>query len=123
MPVAFGTIEESHRRVVVRLVFTIYLLAIFEGVLRKWILPQWGRPLFFIRDPFVLSIYLLVFSKRTRFRTGFLEVGCLFGVVGLILIVGQRIWGAPEQDLLPPVFVVYGWRNYRSEERRVGKEC
>ena len=111
-PVAFETIEETHRRLIVRLVFTIYLLAIFEGVLRKWIFPQWGKPLFFIRDPFVLAIYILVLSKRTRFRTGFLELGCLFGVVGLILIVGQRIWVTREQDQVPLVLVAYGWRNY-----------
>ena len=110
--VAFGAIEESHRRLIVRLVFAIYLLVIFEGILRKWVAPQWGRPLFFIRDPFVLAVYILVFSKRIRFRTGFLELGCLFGAVGLILIVSQRIWGAAEQDLLPPVLVANGWRNY-----------
>ena len=109
---AFGMMEESHRRLIVRLVFTIYLLALFEGVLRKWVAPQWGRPLFFIRDPFVLAIYILVFSKRTRFRKGFLELGCLFGVVGLILIVSQRILATQGQDLLPPVLVAYGWRNY-----------
>jgi hypothetical protein len=110
--VASGMIEESHRRLIVRLVFTIYLLVLFEGVLRKWIVPQWGKILFFIRDPFVLAIYILVFSKRTRFRTGFLELGCLFGVVGLILIVAQRISGTGEQDLLPVVLVAAGWRNY-----------
>jgi hypothetical protein len=110
--VAFGAIAEKHRRLVVGLVFTIYFLAIFEGVLRKWIAPQWGRPLFFIRDPFVLAIYILVFSRRTRFRTEFLEMGCLFAAAGLILIVAQRILGTREHDLLPPVLVAYGWRNY-----------
>jgi hypothetical protein len=107
---AFGAIEESHRRLVVRLVFAIYTLMLFEGILRKWILPQWGRHLYFIRDPFVLAIYILVVSKRTRFRTGFLEMGCLFGVAGLILTIGGRILSTGE---ITPVFIsAYGWRNY-----------
>jgi hypothetical protein len=106
--VAFGPIAEKHRRLVVRLIFTIYLLALFEGVLRKWVAPQWGRPLFFIRDPFVLAIYILVFSRRTRFRMGILEMGCLFAAAGLVLIVAQQIGNTP----LPPVLVAYGWRNY-----------
>src|SRR6516225_3227129 len=110
--VAFGKIEENHRRLIVRLVFIIYFLLIFEGALRKWVVPQLGKPLFFIRDPFVLAIYILVFSKRIRFRRGFLEIGCLFGALGLILIVGQRILAIREEELLPPVLSAYGWRNY-----------
>jgi hypothetical protein len=108
----FGIIEESHRRMIVRLVFTVYLLALFEGILRKWIAPQWGRPLFFIRDPFVLAIYVLVFSKGTRLGAGFLEAGSLFGVAGLILIAAHRISGTREEELLSPVLLAYGWRNY-----------
>ncbi|MBV8842615.1 MAG: hypothetical protein JO307_07370, partial [Bryobacterales bacterium] len=110
--VAYGRLDERHQRLIVRLVFTIYLLLIFEGALRKWIAPQFGKPLFFIRDPFVLAIYILVLSKRTRFRRGFLEIGCLFAAIGLILIAGQRILGTRKEDLLPPLLAAYGWRNY-----------
>jgi hypothetical protein len=103
-------IEESHPRLIVRLVLIIYFLTLFEGVLRKWIAPQWGRPLFFIRDPFVLAIYILVLSKRIRFRRGFLELGCLFGVAGLILTIGGRMLSTQE---ITPIFIsAYGWRNY-----------
>jgi hypothetical protein len=41
-----------------------------------------------------------------------LEIGCLFGALGLILIVGQRILAIREEELLPPVLSAYGWRNY-----------
>jgi hypothetical protein len=109
-PAAFGTIEEGHRQLIVRLVFTIYFLILFEGILRKWITPQWGRPLFFIRDPFVLAIYILVLSKKIRFRRGFLELGYLFGVAGLILIICGRMLSTQEPQ--PIVFSAYGWRNY-----------
>jgi hypothetical protein len=105
-----GVMDEKHRRRVVRLISIVYFLAIFEGVLRKWMFPHWGRPLFFVRDPFVIAIYALVLSKRTRFPKGFLELGCWFGIAGLILIAAQRLWVAG--DPLPFVLQGYGWRNY-----------
>jgi hypothetical protein len=103
-------LDETHRRTVVRLVFIVYFLAIFEGVLRKWIFPHWGKPLFFIRDPFVLAIYVLVFTRKTRLPKGFLELGYWFSFAGLILIFAQRMWA--KGDPLPLVLEGYGWRNY-----------
>jgi hypothetical protein len=38
--------EEAARRLIVRLVFIVFLLLIFEGALRKWLLPDFQRPLF-----------------------------------------------------------------------------
>jgi hypothetical protein len=106
----FGTTEEQHRRLVVRLVFLVYALLLFEGVLRKWIMPQWARPLFFIRDPFVLLIYILVLSRRTRLREGLLEIGCLFSLAALILTVAQHASG--DLDFSTAVLAASGWRNY-----------
>jgi hypothetical protein len=106
----FGAIEEQHRRLVVRLVFLIYALLLFEGILRKWIMPQWSKPLFFIRDPFVLLIYILVLSRRTRLRAGFLEIGCLFSLAALILTVAHHMSG--DFDFSTAVLAASGWRNY-----------
>src|SRR5262245_66481114 len=53
--------RERARRRVVGLVLLVYLLLIFEGSLRKWLLPQLSLYIFFIRDPFVLIAYLLAF--------------------------------------------------------------
>jgi hypothetical protein len=106
-----GILEERHRRLVARLIWVVYFLLIFEGVLRKWLFPHWGKPLFFIRDPFVLSIYALVLMNRTRLRTGFLEIGCLFGIAGLVLVMAQRMWTRGD-DVLPLVLQANGWRSY-----------
>ena len=100
---------EQHRLLVVRLVSTVYWLLIFEGVLRKWALPQFGRPLFFMRDPIVMSVYVLVFSRRIRLqRSVFLEIGCGFALAGLVLAIFQLVSGSK----LPAYFFLYGWRNY-----------
>src|ERR1700683_5113264 len=101
-----SSIDEKHRRLIVHLIFVVYALLILEGAIRKWVAPHLGKPLFFIRDPFVLAIYILVFTKRTRLRNGFLEIGCLLGFAGFVIAVAQRIAG--PQDFLSIVLSAYG---------------
>ena len=47
-----------------RLIWLYFWLLIFEGVLRKWVLPQLSNPLLIVRDPVVLLIYLLAIRAR-----------------------------------------------------------
>ena len=47
-----------------RLVWLYLLLLIFEGVFRKWIIPQLSGPLLIIRDPVVVAIYVLALRAR-----------------------------------------------------------
>src|SRR4249920_1474050 len=47
-----------------RLIWLYLWLLIFEGALRKWVLPQFSAPLLLIRDPVVLLIYLLALRAR-----------------------------------------------------------
>jgi len=106
---AFPGIEEPHRRLIVRLVSAVYWLLIFEGVLRKWIFPQWGRELFFLRDPFVILVYILVFARRTRLpRSGLKEIGFAFSVAGL----GLAFLCGVSDRRIPAYILVYGLRNY-----------
>src|SRR3954471_18909829 len=43
-------------------VYIFFLL--FEGVLRKWVLPGLSGPLLVIRDPIVLGIYIVAMAVR-----------------------------------------------------------
>jgi hypothetical protein len=106
----FAALEwERHRRIVVLLIFVVYWLLIFEGVLRKWLFPQWGRPLFFVRDPIVLCIYALVLIRGVRLsRSLMLQIGLGFAVIGLVLIPIQAAFDSNFKALLS----FYGWRNY-----------
>lgn len=54
---------ERSRRTVVKLVFVIYFLFLLEGMLRKWVAPQLSDVLYFMRDPFVLIVYWIAFSR------------------------------------------------------------
>lgn len=46
------------------LIWVYFVLLIFEGTLRKWILPQFSDVLLVIRDPVVIAIYFLAFRAR-----------------------------------------------------------
>jgi hypothetical protein len=47
-----------------RLIWLYWWLLLLEGALRKWILPQWSDPIFLIRDPLVVIIYVLAWRAR-----------------------------------------------------------
>jgi hypothetical protein len=105
---------EKKRRVIVSFVLLIFLLWIFEGVLRKWIFPAESRILYFIRDPFVivLYVYALVTGLWPR-KFGVLNIGLVLAVgvlaiSGIQLFVGYGI----ESNTSPLIFALYGWRNY-----------
>lgn len=103
--------RESWRRVVVRLVFLIFLLVIAEGALRKWVAPQLGAYIFFIRDPFLLLAYALAFVHGLWPRRSVLfMISLAMMVVGLLLAVLQAMIGGDSELRL--ILSVYGWRNY-----------
>ena len=103
--------RERARRRLVWTVLTIYLLAIFEGAIRKYIAPQFGQYIFFIRDPFLLYAYVLA----TRFalwpgNRGFFALSLWMCVAGVLLFFMQAgVFGVDNIRLL---LGVYGWRAY-----------
>src|ERR1700722_17363229 len=80
---------EKRRKALIRSIFAIYWLLIFEGAIKKWIAPHYTRELYFIKDPFLLWTYWLAVSGRMRpLRSKFLIIGLVFGVVcvGRVLV-------------------------------------
>ncbi len=53
-----------NQRLLKNLVWLYFILLIFEGTLRKWILPGYSNPLLIVRDPVVLMIYFLTLSSH-----------------------------------------------------------
>jgi hypothetical protein len=102
---------EKSRRSIVMLIMGIFLLLIAEGAIRKWLLPAYGRYLFFVRDPFLITAYLVALAsgwwpKRQpilAFALGFAAFALLLGAIQLMTT------GAGDSLLL---IVAYGWRNY-----------
>jgi hypothetical protein len=51
------------RSLIRALIWTYFVILIFEGVLRKWIFPGWSNQLLLVRDPVLLLIYGLAISE------------------------------------------------------------
>ena len=100
--------NERARSRIVNLIFVIYWLLIFEGVLRKWVFPEYHKIIFFIRDPFVLMVYFLVIYHRMwPRRSCFLTVFFMLSAASLCIIFFQLL-----TDKYSLLLSAYGWRNY-----------
>lgn len=100
--------QKLARKQIIMLVFVVYWLLIFEGALRKWVLPQFNQIIFFIRDPFVLTIYWLAWKHKLWPRKSLLlVVGVFLAYLSAILLCLQVMLA--EHSF---VFGFYGWRNY-----------
>lgn len=89
-----------------RLFWVYFLLLIFEGALRKWVLPQLSTPLLLVRDPIAFWIIWEAYRTHKWPRNWSLAVGALaIGLVGLCVV--QSV------VMNPPWFAaVYGLRSY-----------
>ena len=102
---------ERARRRVVNGVLLIYLLAIFEGSIRKFIAPQLGQYIFFIRDPFLIYVYAIATvyalwpTKQPLFQLSVAMCG-----LGILLFTLQSAVGGV--DTTRTLLGIYGWRSY-----------
>jgi hypothetical protein len=64
-----------------RLIYFYLVLLVFEGALRKWVVPQFSNLLLLVRDPVVLAIYLFALRARA-FRWNVFVVSA--GIIGLL---------------------------------------
>lgn len=99
--------REKYRHHLSNTLLIIYFLVIFEGVLRKWVLPGFSSAIYFIKDPIV--IYALIVSLRFGFfsknliSTYFIFVAAVFFIVVTAFLLAN-----------PEAFIIYGYglRNY-----------
>lgn len=92
-----------------RLIWLYFWLLIFEGALRKWVLPQLSNPLLIVRDPVLLLIYFLAIRARV-FPTNRWVVA--LAIIGGLCVVVSFLTLLPY---LPPsriaLVVGYGFRS------------
>lgn len=84
-------------------IWVYVFLLIFEGALRKWILPSMATPLLMVREPIV--IWLIVVSLQKRWIKSNYAIGMMF--VASISFLMTMATG--HQDLFVAIF---GWRIY-----------
>jgi len=102
------TQKEKARRIIVICVFIVYWLLIFEGALRKWVLPNAQEWLFFVRDPFVLAVYFLAIKNDMWPKwSPVFKVGVGLALIAIPLMMVQIV--ASNLHILTGI---YGWRMY-----------
>lgn len=99
--------EEMNRRKIVNLIFAVYWLVMFEGVLRKWIFPGLNKELFFLKDAVLLTLYWQVLRCNMMPKGALWKFGVFLGGLGLIILSMQ----ATLPQLNVPA-LMYGWRLY-----------
>ncbi|ACB76536.1 hypothetical protein [Opitutus terrae] len=77
------------------LLWTYLVLLIFEGALRKWVLPSLADPLLIVRDPVAIAIYCAaLFSGRLPMN------GFVITIIGLALASIAASFAAGQTNLL-----------------------
>lgn len=99
--------KEIARKKIVKYVFLIYWLLIFEGALRKWFFPEYNQIIFFLRDPVVLLVYLIAWRNNIFTRDGLLTAGVIISLTFIPLIFIQVV--VIKMNILT---LIYGWRVY-----------
>lgn len=86
-----------------RLVWLYLWLLIFEGALRKWVLPGLSTPLLMVREPIVVYL-VFVGMQRGWFKSGFVKAMMWASTISLLLSLAVG-----HQSLFVGLF---GWRIY-----------
>ncbi|MBE8724542.1 hypothetical protein [Flavobacterium hungaricum] len=66
-------------------IWLYFLLWIFEGALRKWILPSLATPLLVVRDPIAVYIILRALNLKVNFITPYIVLGYIFTLLSLAI--------------------------------------
>ena len=96
-----------------RLLWLYLILLIFEGALRKWVMPQLSTPLLIIRDPIVILIYMLAMTRGIFPKNAFVQwtvalaVLSFFASLGGIGTLKVTLYGLRANFLhLPLIFLI-----------------
>ncbi|UTV30461.1 hypothetical protein [Photobacterium atrarenae] len=99
--------QQETARIIKTLFFTVYVLMLLEGVLRKWFFPSFSSLIFFIKDPFVLLIYFYAIQAKLCHR-GYCFY--LYIIITTIFIIHTGLYSSLNPD--NTVIYLYGFRNY-----------
>lgn len=108
-------------------IWVYIVLLIFEGSLRKWIVPSLADPLLIVRDPIALLIYVLAAASGRFPRNGFVMVTFVLAVMSAFFsfLGGQdnflvTLYGIRINYFHIPLIWVIGQTFTRKDVERVG---
>ena len=97
----FNSFDVRTRPAIRRLIWLYFFLLMFEGALRKWILPGLSNPLLLVREPVVILIYLLALGEGI-----FVFNGVVTALAGL---GGAAIFFSLSVGTSDPLVTTYGF--------------
>jgi hypothetical protein len=65
-------------------IWLYFILLVFEGSLRKWILPQFSAPLLLVRDPLVIYLFISASFNRIIFFNSYIFYAILIVIISFI---------------------------------------
>ncbi|MEZ2333989.1 hypothetical protein AB6735_00055 [Mucilaginibacter sp. RCC_168] len=109
-------------------IWVYFFLLIFEGALRKWVLPFWSAPLLIIRDPIAIFLIYTAWKKGIRFNNHMVGMVVFIGILATIfaLSIGHgnlivAVYGARIFVVYFPFMFVIGSVFNREDVLKIGK--
>jgi hypothetical protein len=99
--------QEIARKKIVKYIFLIYWMLIFEGAFRKWFFPEYHEIIFFLRDPVVLLVYIITLRNGIIKRDKLLSAGIVIAILFIPLFFLQVL-----TTKINYLTLIYGWRMY-----------
>lgn len=111
-----------------RVIWAYFFLLIFEGALRKWILPGLASPLLVVRDPLAIWLIFTAWNRGLMPSNPYLSAMMIVGVLGILTSVffghgnlPVAIYGARPYLIHFPLIFVIGAVLKRNDVEDMGK--
>ena len=109
-------------------VWIYFGLWLFEGSLRKWILPELATPLLVVRDPLAIAILFMAFKQQLPFLNKYIYVAWISTIIAAIatLTMGHKnlfvsLFGARIMLLHFPLIFIIGKVFTKVDIEKVGR--
>ncbi|MEO7312941.1 MAG: hypothetical protein ABIX01_21325 [Chitinophagaceae bacterium] len=109
-------------------IWIYFLLVLFEGALRKWVLPGLSTPLLLVRDPIALFLVIKMINRKMLPSNGYITGMALLGIVGTVCTLlfghgnlGVALYGARIFLIHFPMIFIMGKVLDREDVLRIGR--
>ncbi len=100
-------VDVSRYTLLVRLISILFLAILVEGIARKWLFPSQHQYFYFLRDPLVLTFYLIALRRGALRATGWCALW--LGAAYFISVLSLLVYLVKNND---PLVWMLGLRSY-----------
>jgi len=68
-------------------IWVYFILLVFEGALRKWVVPSLASPLLIIRDPIALWLIVVSWKRGILIFNKYIYITCFIGIISLFTAI------------------------------------